>query len=571
VNNPSNPVQKNMPLGEMLIAQGRITRAELDAALSYRQQRGIKLGQALVALNLATQSEVAASLRSQGKVHCIRLTPGIVAKEIAELLGEERARSLQAIAINKIAGVVTVAMEDPSEVYNVDAISVQLDAPILPVYAEPAQIERCLDHVFKRQPENSGAAENVESAPVSENHGAAVESGPQDGDLEPRNWEHTQSDLVGELLKDALAAGASDIHIEPRPRAVQVRLRVDGVLTESTGFPASWAGPVLAHFKRLSNLDVDEQRLPQSGSARVELGGRRVDLRIRTTPTLDGEGAVIRLVDAARQRLDLASLALKDEDRAGIEELVGAGSGILFVTGPAGSGRTTTLYALLQHLRSPGKKIVTIEDPVESALESATQISVQPRIGLTIARALRSVAQQDADVVLVGEIRDEETAELAVETALSGRLVLSTLHTAGTVESITRLLDMGVRPYLVADTLIGAVAQRLVRKLCPSCRRPATVREELLEVFGLSASEPCFEGAGCAACKGTGYKGRVGLFEVLGMNDALRALTRERKSSEALRAAAWRGGLSLLREDGIRKARDGVTTLEEVYAVTARL
>jgi type II secretory ATPase GspE/PulE/Tfp pilus assembly ATPase PilB-like protein len=560
-----------MPLGEILIAQGRITRAELDAALSYRQERGIKLGQALVALNLVTQSEVATSLRSQGKVHCIRLTPGIVAKEIAELLGEERARSLQAIAINKIAGVVTVAMEDPSEVYNVDAISVQLDAPILPVYAEPAQIERCIDHVFKRRTIPNDTTESASSASELAELGAGLHAARSGADLDEPSLEHAVNDMVGEVLNEALAIGASDIHIEPRHEGVHTRLRVDGGLVECAGFPTSWAAPALTHLKRMAGLDVDERRLPQSGSTGVSIRGRRIDLRVRTSPTLWGEGAVIRLLDTARERIGLADLSLREEDRSDLEAMLHARGGLVFVTGPAGSGRTTTLYALLERLQAPDKKFVTIEDPVEIRLEAATQISTNPRIGLTYARVLRSIVQQDADVVLVGDMRDEETATLAVDAALSGRLVLSTMHTAGTVESITRLIDLGVRPYLVADAFAGAVAQRLVRRICTSCRREAKVRPELLEYLGFSATATFFEGAGCDACRGTGYKGRVGLFEVLRTSSELRALVREAKSPEALRAAVCRAGLSLLRDDGISRARAGDTTLEEVYAVTARL
>jgi type II secretory ATPase GspE/PulE/Tfp pilus assembly ATPase PilB-like protein len=569
---PTNTIQSSMPLGEMLIAQGRITRAELDAALSYRLERGIKLGQALVALNLATEAEVASSLRAQGKVHWIRLTPGIISRDIARMLGEERARSLQAIAINKIAGVVTVAMEDPSEGYNVDAISVQLDAPILAVYAEPAQIERCLDFVFADAPEEPVAGTDAPHGSDGPDPGVVcAEARAEEAGEDAPILERIVIQKTRELLREALARGASDIHIEPRADALHVRLRIDGTLVDGGMAPQSWARPVLEHLKAMADLDVAERRLPQNGCARIEIHGRRVDLRIRTAPTLSGEGAVIRMLDPARERSELTSLALGAEHERNLREMAAARGGILLVTGPVGAGKTTTLYALLQHLHSPGKKIVTIEDPVEVALDSATQISINARIGLTFARSLRCVAQQDADVVLVGEMRDEETAEIALETALAGRLVLSTLHTAGAVESIARLVDMGLRPYLVADTLLGCAAQRLVRRLCPSCRRPAAVRSDLLECLDLSSAETFFEGAGCESCSGTGYAGRVALFEVLRMNAAVAQLVREGKCVGEMRAAARRGGFSTLRDDGIQKARAGETTLEEVYAATARI
>ncbi|MBK7641925.1 MAG: Flp pilus assembly complex ATPase component TadA [Planctomycetes bacterium] len=571
---PSSSPVKRAPLGEILIAQGKISSAELEAALSFRLERGLKLGQALVALRLVTQEELANALQSQGKVHCLHLSPEIVDRSIARELGEARSRQLQAIAVNRIAGVITVAMEDPSEVYNVDALSLQLRTPVLAVHAEPESIRRCLDEVFA----DAHAQRTQVTDPLSQLLAAGEKSG-SGVELEPEREEDNASpseiqgpviSMVRALFEEAYGAGASDIHLEPRHDGLQVRLRVDGVLFERVMLPRSWVRPVIARLKVLSNLDIAERRLPQDGRAQVEINGSRLDLRVATTPTLYGEGAVIRLMDGGRKLFDLSALALAPAELETLKRMVEGGEGIVLATGPTGSGKTTTLYALLQHLNAPDSKIITVEDPVENQLEGATQIHVNPKIGLTFARGLRSILRQDPDIVLVGEVRDEETAEIAMQAALTGHLVLSTLHTVGTSESITRLCDMGLAPYLLADTLRGIIAQRLVRRICRACRQESAPRGELLTRMQLPPDLVFYEGLGCTECGGTGFRGRLALYEIMSLDAELGSAVRRHAGADELRALAVEHGMVTLREDGLRRALAGETTLAEVHYATAR-
>ena len=571
----STPQNRRAPLGEILLAQGKLTQAELDAALAYRNERGLKLGQALVALRLVSQEDLALGLQSQGKVHCLHLTPELVDRSVARELGEDRSRKMQAIAVNRIAGVVTVAIEDPSEVYNVDAISLALKAPVLAVHAEPASIAHCIELVFTDGETQRGEAVDALAQLLANGTeaGSAVEFEPLREDEPAPAGEEIQGpviSMVRALIEEAYAAGASDIHLEPRHDGLQVRLRVDGVLFERVLLPRNWLRPVIARLKVLSNLDIAERRLPQDGRAQAEIHGTRIDLRVATTPTLFGEGAVIRILDGGRKLFDLSALALAPRELEMLKRMVEGGEGIVLATGPTGSGKTTTLYALLAHLNAPDTKIITVEDPVENQLEGATQISVNPKIGLSFARGLRSILRQDPDIVLVGEVRDQETAEIAMQAALTGHLVLSSLHTVGTAESLTRLADMGLEPYLLADTLRGVVAQRLVRRLCRACRSEAPARGELLTRMQLPEDLVFYEGLGCPECNGTGFKGRIALYEIMGFDRELSSAVRRRAGADELRALAVTQGMVTLREDGLRRALAGETALSEVYCATAR-
>ncbi len=570
----STSQSKRAPLGEILVARGKLAQADLERALAYRTERGLKLGQALVALRLVSQEDLAHALASQGKVHCLHLTPELVDRSVARELGEDRSRALQIIAVNRIAGVVTVAMEDPSEVYHVDAISLQLKAPVLAVHSEPETIARCLDVVF-----TDGEANRADVDPLGALLAADTGSGSS-VDLEPPREQEASASaeeiqgpvmhMVRAVLEEAYGKGASDIHLEPRASGLQVRLRVDGVLVERLLLPRHWVRPVVARLKVLSNLDIAERRLPQDGRAEVDIHGNRVDLRIATTPTLFGEGAVVRILDGGRKLFDLGALALAPRELETLEHMVEGGEGIVLATGPTGSGKTTTLYALLQHLNSPETKIITVEDPIENQLQGATQISVNPKIGLTFARGLRSILRQDPDIVLVGEVRDQETAEIAMQAALTGHLVLSSLHTVGTAESITRLIDMGLAPYHLADTLRGIIAQRLVRRICRACTREMRVDGELLARMQLGPELVFFEGLGCPECGGTGYKGRLALYEILRLDPGLAGLVRRQAGADQLRAQAVEGGMITLRQDGVRRALAGETTLSEVHYAPAR-
>jgi type IV pilus assembly protein PilB len=567
----SSPIPKRTPLGELLIAEGLITSEELGAALEFKQERGIKLGQALVALHLVKQSDLANALRAQGKIHCITLTPGIVQPEVAALLGEARSRNLQAIAINRIAGVVTVAMEDPTEIYNVDAISVAINCPVFAVHAELAHVEACIEAVFRRSGPPRPSLGEVIVEPETDRSEVKLELARDEDEPASDKLDDDVIHVVHAVLDEGFAASATDIHFEPRPQGLEVRFRVDGVMSERVCLPKQWMRQIPARLKLIANLDPAERHLPQRGRARAEIRGHKVELSVATTPTLFGEGAVVKLRDIAKRPQDLASIGLAPHELESLRRMVYGRDGLVLAAGPQGSGKTTTLYALLAHLNAPDTKIVTVESPVEMVVEGATQIGINRRAGLSYTRGLRAALRQDPDVVMISELGDPETARTAVEAALVGPLVLTSVSSLATAESVRRLCDLGVPAYHVADALRGVVAQRLVRRICTNCRRAADPRPELFERLGLSPdSGPYFEGRGCAECQNTGFKGRIRLYEILSITSELAAIIRRDGDSGELRALAREQGLVTLREDGILKARAGETTLAEVFATTAR-
>ncbi|MBI5364970.1 MAG: Flp pilus assembly complex ATPase component TadA [Planctomycetes bacterium] len=553
----SSPVtQKRPPLGEILVREGLLTISELSAALAYKQEHGLKLGQALVALRLVSQADLARALREQGAVHCLHLTSEIVDAQIARELGAERSRQMQAVAINKIAGIVTVALEDPTDGFALDALSFALGAPILAVHADPERIVRCIDHVFGPVPTQvAQAAANVE---------AEVPAVPTE------SLDRAAARALDGVMEDALAAGASDVHIEPRAAEIVVRFRVEGVLLNWTSIARSWAQPLLARVKLLGNLDVGERRLPQEGKSRAEVRGTQVELRVATIPAVHGEGAVVRILDCGRRLVDFAALALDEHQRADLERMT-TGGGLVLAAGPLGQGRTSTLYALLQRFDAVRKKLVTVEDPVEDRLDGVLQLEVNARIGFDFPRAVRSALAQDPDVLLIGEIRDRETAETAVHAALSGKLVLATLHAAGAAESVTRLTDMGIEPYLLADALRGVVAPRLVRRLCPQCRAlEATTAEQSARFAPLVLPERVHTARGCEHCGYHGFRGRIALYEVLAIDGPQWEAIRTNEPAHVLRGLSRARGVTSLREDGLAKVIAGETTLDEVHAATAR-
>jgi type IV pilus assembly protein PilB len=584
---PSNP--RHVPIGKFFLESGRITIEQLERALDYKHEHGAKLGQALVALGYVTEIDLVEAIRHQGKIHGVHLTLGIVDPQVANRLGEKESRRFRAIAINQIAGHTTVAMEDPSDVYAVDELGVRLGTRILPVYSDPAKIAQAIEFVFEKggvrkldQPDLTASVDKlVEIAREEERtHEGGLASGDavdfdvvqQDDDgAKGGHYDRPVINLVRSILEEAFVQGASDIHFEPRRDDFLIRLRVDGILFDRTSVPKSWGRPILARIKVLSNLDIAQRRLPQDGRLQLNYKGNRVDLRLATTPSLHGEGAVVRVLDGGRELQSLEKLDFDEQQLDLLDRIITCRDGFVLATGPTGSGKTTTLYALLQRLNGRDSKIITLEDPVENEMPGVTQINANAKIGLTFAKGLRSILRQDPDVVLVGEIRDEETAEIAVQAALTGHIVLSTLHTVGAAETITRLSDMRVEPYLLADTLRGIIAQRLLRRICTHCRRPVVPERAILERLGLAVDGTTFfVGRGCDACHDTGFRGRIGIYEIMQMTPELCGLVARKSSTDELQRAALAAGLTTLRQDGIRKARHGQTTLHEVLSATTR-
>ena len=580
-----------IPIGKHFLDRGRITVPQLEAALAYRQEHGVKVGQALVALGYIDEHELVEALKAQGKIFCVDLTPGIVDAKVAVRLGEKPSGRFRALAFNQISNTTTVAMEDPTDVLAIDEIAMRLQTRVFPVFAEPAKIDRAIQVVFGKEAlklANPEAASSVDKLAQIANQeeqdggsGSSIASGKNvdltptddvgDGDETNQELDKPVINMVRGLLEDAFVQRASDIHLEPRKKDVLVRFRVDGDLFERTTLPKSWGGPLLARIKVLANLDIAQRRLPQDGRMQFRYKGANVDLRVATSPTIQGESAVLRILDGGRDLHSLEQLDFDEVQREQVERIVQCREGFVLATGPTGSGKTTTLYAILQRLAGPDRKIVTLEDPVENEMDGITQINANAKIGMTFARGLRSILRQDPDVILVGEIRDQETAQIGVQAALTGHIVLSTLHTVGAAETITRLADMGIEPYLLADTLRGIVAQRLLRRICLDCKALCTPDPSILERLQISADgSRFFEGKGCDACHGSGYRSRIGIYEVMQLTPRLCRLVEKNAGTDALNQAANEEGLITLREDGIRKARAGHTTLAEVLAATTR-
>ncbi|MBL8896061.1 MAG: Flp pilus assembly complex ATPase component TadA [Planctomycetes bacterium] len=559
---------RQAPLGEILVARGRITEAQLEEALDRKRELGSRLGQALVALGYVTEFDIAEALNEQGRVASIRLESALVDAEVAEALGSQRSWAHRAVAFHEIGGVTSVALEDPLDVSAVDEISRALGKPVFPVHASSPQIEAVLQELFPRV-ENQRSQletllEEILQLPEPAEDAPRGSSGVEESEAE------VVVGLVDGILTDAYAWRASDVHLEPRKDRFVVRFRVDGTLIERVSLPRFWMRPVLSRLKILSGLDIAQKRLPQDGRIQTSIDGRDVDLRVSTTPTLHGEGAAVRILDCGQQLFGLEQLGFEDAQLGAIREIIAARDGFVIATGPTGSGKTTTLYSILRELASPETKIVTLEDPVEKELEEAFQIATNAKIGMNFAAGLRSVLRLDPDVIMVGEVRDLETARIALQAALTGHLVFTTLATVGTAKTISRLQDMQLERFLLADTLRGIISQRLVKRICPHCKERFQPSELELRRARLGPDDgPFFAGRGCTRCKGTGFKGRTGVYEVLCMDDELNELVARGALAREIHQRATQKGMTSLRAHGLRKVRSGEASLAEIVAVTA--
>jgi type IV pilus assembly protein PilB len=569
----TQPPQSPSPpktLGQQLVGAGLLSSADLDRALALKRQQGSRLGQALIELGLVSSLQVAEALREQGKLACITLTPEIIDKRVALKLGEESSRSLRALAINEIAGVTTVVMEDPADVYVLDELSRTLRTKVMSVYCEAAAIEASIDEIFAAGAQVATEQALDDIASLARESDIDLEGGSQIADAleEDTDIDGPVVSIIQAILKEAFEAQASDIHLEPRESTFVVRFRVDGSLYERMTLKKAWARPCISRIKVLSNLDIAQRRLPQDGRTQITVQNRRVDLRVSTMPTLLGEGAVIRILDGGRGVQNLAKLGLREEQERTLREMTQASDGIVLAVGPTGSGKTTTLYALLQEINDADTKIITLEDPVENLIESICQINCDVKAGLTFSRGLRSILRQDPDVILVGEIRDAETAEISVSAALTGHMVLSTLHTIGAAETITRMKEMGVEHFLLADTLRGICAQRLLRLICPICRELDVVDDDVRRALGLEPELDLYRGTGCSECNDTGYKGRRGIFELLAITPALSDALRCNANVSQIRELARESGMRTLREEALLLVRNGQTTVAEALSNT---
>jgi general secretion pathway protein E/type IV pilus assembly protein PilB len=469
------------------------------------------------------------------------------------------------VPISRSNGTLTVATSDPLDLYAFDELRLLTGLTIQPVLAPQEEISKLIKAHY------GVGGDTIDELMNGDERTATGEASPDSEDLLEMAQEASVIKLVNEIFLEALNERASDIHIEPYEKRLSVRYRIDGVLHDASMPPqiSRFQAAIISRIKILSNLNIAEKRLPQDGRIKFQVGNRQIDVRVSVIPMLWGEGIVMRILETSTTLFTLPQLGMAEDTFAVFREIIARPHGILLVTGPTGSGKTTTLYAALQEIMSPEIKMITVEDPVEYHLEGVNQIQVAPKIGMTFARGLRAILRHDPDVVMIGEIRDLETAEAAIQASLTGHLVLSTLHTNDACSAATRLLDMGVEPFLVTSTLAGAMAQRLVRMVCPDCKEEYVPdREQFPADFQLEPGAKLWRGAGCRKCRGTGYRGRSGLFELLVADDAVREKIMERRPAGEMVAVAKKGGLRLLREDGWVKVRAGITTPEEVMRST---
>ena len=552
---------------DILISEGKLTEEQLRQALDSQKDNPMELGKALVSLRFISERDLAQAQARRLKLDYVELTETDVDRGAVGLIPEKLLRRHAALPLYRENGRLVVAMSDPTDVYALDDIRMACGGCfVVPVVTTVDALRRMQARVFSTGEQVTEIL--LEAAGrETEDRGELELGGAADADEAP------VVRLVNSILQRAVGEEASDVHLEPQAQELKVRLRVDGVLREFMSVPPKLQAGVASRLKILADLDIAEKRIPQDGRFGVTVGGKKVDLRVATLPTIFGEEMVLRLLDTSSLGTTLAELGFSPSDLERYREVFGRPYGTVLVTGPTGSGKSTTLYATLNQLNSPERKIITIEDPVEYRMGGINQIQANPKVGLTFAAGLRSILRNDPDVVMVGEIRDPETAKTAIEAALTGHLVLSTLHTNDAPSAFVRLTEMGVEPFLTATGVNGVIAQRLARQLCESCKRPVRMVEEVLSRLGfpfehLRGREPRFhEAVGCEKCGRSGYRGRIGLYELMVVGDDVKERVLRGATITEIERAAEDNGMTRLRHDGLLKAARGVTTIEEVLRV----
>ncbi len=541
-----------MRIGERLIARKLISQEELERGLEIQKERGEKIGKILLDLGFLSARDLLLVLSEQLEVPLVTIEgPPLVTPE-TEALAPRFLRQVRALPVGLSESALRLAMADPLDVETIRAVESVTGLKVQPLLANEQEIVDAIDKYMGERARTESEAEAVGASEEDLEH------------LRDMASEAPVIRLVNAMIGQAVEKRASDIHVEPFEKEFRIRFRVDGVLQNQDPPPREMKAAIISRIKLMAKLNIAERRLPQDGRIKIKTLGREVDLRVSTLPTLYGESVVMRLLDrSAGDFYDLRNLGFDDGMLSRMEHFTALPHGIFLVTGPTGSGKSTTLYSALKRVNGTERKIITIEDPVEYQMDGINQIHVNPQIGLTFAAGLRHIVRQDPDVIMVGEIRDRETADIAIRAALTGHFVYSTLHTNDAPSAITRLTDMGVENYLITSSLVAVLAQRLVRVICRHCRVPdgevMTPQGELI---------PSFRGAGCEHCYGTGMRGRVGIFEMMELNDEIRKLIMRNADAGMLTAAARRNGMRTLREDGWLKVRNGVTTAYEVTRVT---
>ncbi|MFA5096193.1 MAG: ATPase, T2SS/T4P/T4SS family [Candidatus Omnitrophota bacterium] len=569
---------KYLRLGELLVKEGLINEVQLEKAISAQRQEGGRLGEILVKLGIVKEDQMVAVLGKQLNVPYFSLGTGMLKpamdQGLERLIAHDFALKNAVLPLSRTLRSLTVAMSDPLDLILIDNLGRLTNCEINPVIATKSDIVKAIEDFYGKSAMLKQAVEDTYDISSADLATAAAVQAEEGSDQElsldklvARAEEAPVVKLVDLIVRQAIDERASDIHIEPFKDKTSLRYRIDGKLYEIPPPAKHLHLPIISRIKILSKLDIAEKRLPQDGAFLVRIGERPIDIRVSTIPTIYGEKIVMRLLDRSQVVLDLAKLGFEPKQLELMRKCINTPYGLMFLTGPTGSGKTTTLYAILSEIKSAAKNIVTIEDPVEYKLDGINQVQIKPEIGLTFATALRSFLRQDPDIMLVGEVRDLETAQICVRSALTGHLVLSTLHTNDAPTAVSRLMDIGMEPYMLSSSLLAVVGQRLVRRLCLDCREAYEPKSEKLRNIKLKA-ELVYKAKGCANCNNTGYRGRISIAEVMVVSDEIKGLISQRATLQKIKEAARAGGMQTLHESALKKVEEGLTSLEDALSVT---
>ncbi len=542
-------------IGDLLLEAGVITEAQLTYALENKS-RNEKLGDFLIKENILTEQQLIEVLEVQLGIPHVSLNQIPIDPELLQLIPAELAKRAQLIPIRREKNKLFIAMADPMDYFAIEEVRMATGYQIEPTIAAKDDLYRTITKYYDLQ-------ESMEAA-LSD-----MQANLPDAQQEIRDEDSPIVRLVNQIIANGIAQRASDIHFDPQETEFRVRYRVDGVLRTERSLPKHMQNMMTARVKIMGNLNITENRIPQDGRMKITVNFRQIDIRLSTLPTVYGEKIVMRILDLGNAPNDIGQIGFSPENAERFSRIINRPNGIFLITGPTGSGKSSTLYAALSELNKEGINIITIEDPVEYQMTGINQIQVKEEVGLTFAAGLRSILRQDPDIVMIGEIRDLETAQIAIRASLTGHLVLSTLHTNNAVESISRLKDMGIEPFLISSSLVGAMAQRLVRKICRDCSTEVTATEREKEIFGENglSVETVHRGRGCAACNNTGYRGRIAIHEILPVDRELKELILSQVSGNAFRDYMKKKGYNTLLQDGLLKVLSGITTTEEVLRV----
>lgn len=557
-------------LCDILLEMGCVHKEQVDEALELQKLRPKRIGQVLIDMGYVGEDDILEALGRQFDIPFEKEISGEIDASLTTRVPINFIRENEMVPYAHDDNLFRIAIRDPVNLMPLDDLRLLLGGPVMPVLCREAEIRAIIDGYFDQQGES--ASDMIETITSNEDDDTISIDGETDRDLLDLANEAPIIKLINLMISGAIRERASDIHVEPFEREVVVRYRIDGVLYQRFTAPKSQQAAVVSRIKIMARLNIAEDRLPQDGRIKIRLSGKEIDIRVSVIPVQNGERVVMRILEKGSFLMGLEELGMGRQDYDLMGRLIKNSHGIMLVTGPTGSGKSTTLYAALQRVLSPDINVITVEDPVEYQMEGVGQIEVRPKIGLTFASALRSILRQDPDVVLVGEIRDYETAEMAVHASLTGHLVFSTLHTNDSAGALTRLVNMGVEPFLVTSSTIAILAQRLIRKICPHCKAPVDADPESLVELGVRATEvigkQLYHGEGCGQCQDRGYYGRTGIFELLVMTPKIQELTLKGTDSNAIKREACRQGMRSLREDGMTRVLRGNSTIEEVLRVT---